>query len=96
MAQTDPDRDLIARTAAKDRAAMHALYARHNVRGFRVAVAPSGKCFFQLLYFRQLKPHSGSGTSPCFGLQAGAMLVEDGAADIEAQLKVIALARPGE
>ncbi len=35
MAQTDPDRDLIARTATKDRAAMHALYARHNVRVFR-------------------------------------------------------------
>ena len=35
MVQTDPDRDLIARTAAKDRAAMHALYARHNVRVFR-------------------------------------------------------------
>ena len=28
-------RDLIARTAAKDRAAMHALFARHNVRVFR-------------------------------------------------------------
>ena len=35
MPQTDPDRDLIARTAAKDRAAMHALFARHNVRVFR-------------------------------------------------------------
>jgi RNA polymerase sigma-70 factor (ECF subfamily) len=35
MTSTDPDRDLITRTAAKDRAAMHALYARHNVRVFR-------------------------------------------------------------
>ena len=35
MTNTDPDRDLIARTAAKDRAAMHALFARHNVRVFR-------------------------------------------------------------
>ncbi len=35
MTTADPDRDLITRTAAKDRAAMHALYARHNVRVFR-------------------------------------------------------------
>lgn len=35
MTRADPDRDLIARTAAKDRAAMHALFARHNVRVFR-------------------------------------------------------------
>ncbi len=35
MTRSDPDRDLIARTAAKDRAAMHALFARHNVRVFR-------------------------------------------------------------
>lgn len=35
MSETEPDRDLIARTAAKDRAAMHALFARHNVRVFR-------------------------------------------------------------
>ena len=35
MTQSDPDRELIVRTAAKDRAAMHALYARHNVRVFR-------------------------------------------------------------
>lgn len=35
MTNTDPDRDLIARTAAKDPAAMHALFARHNVRVFR-------------------------------------------------------------
>lgn len=35
MPKPDPDRDLITRTAAKDRAAMHALFARHNVRVFR-------------------------------------------------------------
>ncbi len=35
MSKTDPDRDLITRTAAKDRTAMHALFARHNVRVFR-------------------------------------------------------------
>ena len=35
MTHSDPDRELIARTAAKDRAAMQALYARHNVRVFR-------------------------------------------------------------
>jgi len=35
MTNTDPDRDLITRAAAKDRAAMHALFARHNVRVFR-------------------------------------------------------------
>ena len=35
MTRADPDRDLIARTAVKDRAAMHALFARHNVRVFR-------------------------------------------------------------
>lgn len=38
MAQSDPDRDLITRTAAKDRAAMQVLYARHNVRVFRFLV----------------------------------------------------------
>lgn len=32
---TDPDRDLITRTAAKDHAAMHTFFARHNVRIFR-------------------------------------------------------------
>jgi RNA polymerase sigma-70 factor (ECF subfamily) len=35
MTNKDPDRDLIARIAAKDHTAMHALFARHNVRVFR-------------------------------------------------------------
>lgn len=35
MSDADQDKDLIARIAAKEHAAMHALFARHNVRVFR-------------------------------------------------------------
>lgn len=35
MSNADQDKDLIARIAAKEQAAMHALFARHNVRVFR-------------------------------------------------------------
>lgn len=35
MTSADQDKDLIARIAAKEHAAMHALFARHNVRVFR-------------------------------------------------------------
>lgn len=38
MTEANPDGDLIARIAASDRAAMRALFARHNVRVFRFLV----------------------------------------------------------
>jgi RNA polymerase sigma-70 factor (ECF subfamily) len=38
MTNADQDKDLIARIAAKEHAAMHALFARHNVRVFRFLV----------------------------------------------------------
>lgn len=38
MSEPDPDRELISRIAAQDRAAMQALFARQNVRVFRFLV----------------------------------------------------------